>query len=129
MKRLLATTLLSLACFAANAEWIRVESNADETRYVDSSSIEGKGNIRKITELRNFQQTQVSKSGYRYLSKYHVLEFKCSEKTMKVLLTVAYESINGKGKGVFKDDVPTPTYESFNLQSSTAASLKIACNR
>ncbi len=83
--------LSSLIPLNANAEWIKTFSSTSETDYVDNASVTGSGNIKKITELRNYQQTQVSKSGYRYLSKFHVYEFKCIEKTAKVLLTVAYE--------------------------------------
>ena len=125
--KILTAILMLLISLNAHAEWVGVYSDAKEIDYVDNSSIKGSGNIRQITQLRNFKQVQSPKAGFEHLSKFHIYEFNCSQKTFKVLLTVAYELNNGKGRGVFKDDIPTPTYESFRDGTATAETWRIAC--
>jgi len=129
MLKLMIPLLLSIYSLQAFAEWVPVYNDSLETDYVDTSTIKGTGDIRQITQLRNFKQVQVPRVGFEHLSKFHVYEFKCSQKTFKVLLTVAYEKISGQGRAIFKDDIPTPTYESFKPNTATAETWRLACKK
>ena len=121
--------LISIYSLQAHAEWVPVYNDSSESDYADTSTIAGTGDIRQITQLRNFKYVQTPKAGFEHLSKFHVYEFRCSQKTFKVLLTVAYEKTNGQGRPIFKDDIPTPTYETFKPNTATAETWKLACKK
>ena len=111
----------------AKAEFINTYTDSNEKTWVDTSSIEGTGNIRRIYEIRNFRTIQTPKPGFEHLSKLHIYEFNCRDNTFKVIMTVAFEKHQGAGKLIFKDDIPTPSYTAVRSGSSTYEAMKIAC--
>jgi hypothetical protein len=119
--------VLFFISFSASAEFINTFTNSNEKTWIDTTSIEGTGNIRRVHEMRNFRTQQIPKVGFEHLSKLHVYEFKCKEKTFKVLMTVAFEKHNGAGRPVFKDDIPTPTYTSVKPEGSVHKAMQITC--
>lgn len=121
-------SLLLFASFNISAELINTYTSSSEKDWVDTSTKEGSGNIRRIWELRNFREVQIPKVGFEHLSKLHTYEFDCNQKTFKVLFTAAFEKHQGKGKMVFRDDTPTPTYIALREGTSSFEAMKIACN-
>ena len=125
--KLIYLAILS-ASLNVSAEYVNTFTNSSEKDWVDTSTKEGIGNIRRISELRNFKEVQIPKQGFEHYSKLHVYEFNCSQRTFKVLFTAAFEKHHGAGKAVFRDDTPTPTYIQLRDGTSSYEAMKIACN-
>lgn len=120
--------LLIFISYSACAEVIKTFSSDLEDDYFDTKTIEKVGDSIKVVSLRSFRKQQVS-SRFTYFSKKHIYEFKCSAPTFKVLLTVAFELPLGKGKLIFKDDIPTPTFEPFDSGTEVDKIWRLSCGK
>lgn len=109
------------------AEIINTYTDGKQRAWIDTSSKEGSGNIRRIMELVNYKNKQAPKPGLEYLSIIYQYQFDCNRKAFKVLMSVAYEKHQGQGRVVFRDDTPTPNYAGIKDGSSVYEALVIAC--
>ena len=119
--------LLCLFCFPANAQYINTYTDGKQKAWVDPSSKEGSGNIRRIMELVNYKDKQVPKPGFEYQSIIYQYQFDCSKRAFKVLMSVAFEKHQGQGRVIFRDDTATPSYMGIKDGSSVYEALVIAC--
>ncbi len=121
--------LFALVAFPAPtyAEFINTYTDGRQSAWIDTSSKEGSGNIRRIMELVNYKNRQVPKPGFEYLSIIYQYQFDCNKRAFKVLMSVAYEKHQGRGRVVFRDDTPTPSYAGVRDGSSIYEALVIAC--
>ena len=107
MKRLLATTLLSLVCCAANAEWVlvSVSPNSGDKYYADPTTIKRTGDVVRIWGLTEYAKSGVV-GGKTYLSSKEYLQFDCSERTQQMLQFSLFAALAGGGKIVGSDNQP-----------------------
>jgi hypothetical protein len=118
---------LYLFCPPANAQYINTYTDGKQKAWVDPSSKEGSGNIRRIMELVNYKDKQIPKPGFEYQSIIYQYQFDCSKRAFKVLMSVAFEKHQGQGKVIFRDDTATPSYSGIKDGSSVYEALVIAC--
>ena len=114
-------------CPLSQAEYINTLTDGSQRVWVDTSSKEGTGNIRRIMELINYKDTQTPKPGFAYTSIIYQYQFDCNRKAFKVLTSVAFEKRQGQGKVIFRDDTETPTYMGIKDGSSVYEALALAC--
>ena len=114
-------------CLPSYAEYISTLTDGKQKAWVDTSSKEGTGNIRRIMELVNFKDKQIPKPGFEYSSIIYQYQFDCNKKVFKVLMSVAFEKNQGQGRVIFRDDTATPTYMGIKDGSSIYEAHAIAC--
>ena len=114
-------------CLTVNAQYISTYTDGKQKAWVDPSSKEGSGNIRRIMELVNYKDKQIPKAGFEYQSIIYQYQFDCSKRAFKVLMSVAFEKHQGQGRVIFRDDTPTPNYSGIKDGSSVYEALNIAC--
>ena len=88
MKRLLATTLLSLVCCAANAEWAHFTTTANMAVYTEPTKKQQSGNFVKAWYLFDYKTPQ-KYANKVYMSLNAQYQFNCLEKVGR-LVYVAY---------------------------------------
>lgn len=109
------------------AEFINTYTDGKQRAWIDTSSKEGSGNIRRIMELINYKDKQVPRLGFDYASMLYQYQFDCNKRTFKVLMSVAFEKHQGQGRQIFRDDTPTPTYVGVKDGTSIYEAFVIAC--
>lgn len=126
LQRLFLLGLLSIS-FSAYAEFINTYTDGKQRAWIDTSSKEGSGNIRRIMELINFKDRQAPRPGLEHMSMIYQYQFDCNKRAFKVLMSVAFEKHQGQGRQVFRDDTPTPTYMGIKDGTSVYEAFTIAC--
>ncbi len=121
--------LLSLIAYTvpSYADYVNTYTDGKQRAWIDKSSKEGSGNIRRIMELINYKDKQVPKPGFDYASMIYQYQFDCNKRTFKVLMSVAFEKHQGLGRQIFRDDTPTPTYVGVKDGTSVYEAFAIAC--
>lgn len=119
--------LLLTFSLQSHAEYINTLTDGKQKVWVDPSSKEGTGNIRRIMELINYKEKQMPKQGFEYYSIIYQYQFDCNKKAFKVLMSVAYEKHQEQGRVIFRDDTATPTYMGIKDGSSVYEAHAIAC--
>jgi hypothetical protein len=127
LKAQVCFAFLVFFCSPSHAQFINTLTDGKQKVWVDPSSKEGTGNIRRIMELINYKDKQVPKQGFEYSSILYQYQFDCNKKVFKVLMSVAYEKHQGQGRVIFRDDTATPTYVSIRDSSSVYEAHAIAC--
>jgi hypothetical protein len=106
MKRLLATTLLSLACFAANAEWVVLgQSSSGDRVYADPATKKRTGNFVRIWEILDYKTPKVT-NGKAYHSDRAYMQYDCAEGTAQILQITLYSGKMAAGESVQTDYQP-----------------------
>lgn len=113
-------------CSNSYAQFINTLTDNKQKVWVDPSSKEGTGNIRRIMELINYKDKQ-TQQGLMYSSIIYQYQFDCNEKLFKVLMSLAFEKHNGQGRIIFRDDIATPSYQRIKAGSSVYEALAITC--
>jgi hypothetical protein len=102
----MAVLAVSLAPFAAHAEWTQIDvSNKPGdafTLYVDTATIQRNGNLVRIWDLQDFREPQTV-DGQLYLSEKTQIEFDCEAKKARVLATIDCAGRMCNGKVVYSD--------------------------
>ncbi len=111
----------------AHAEFINTYTDGKQRAWIDTSSKEGSGNIRRIMELINFKDRQAPRAGLEHTSMIYQYQFDCNKRAFKVLMSVAFEKHQGQGRQVFRDDTPTPNYIGVKEGTSVYEAFTIAC--
>ena len=111
----------------SQAEYINTKTDGEQRVWLDLSSKEGTGNIRRISELINFKDKQFPKLGLEYSSIVYQYQFNCNRRAFKVLFSIAYEKHQGQGKVIFFDNIPTPSYVGIKDGSSVYEAFAFAC--
>ncbi len=121
--------VLSLFAFAlpSYAEFINTYTDGKQRAWIDTSSKEGSGNIRRIMELINYKDKQAPRPGLEYTSMIYQYQFDCNKRAFKVLMSVAFEKHQGQGRQIFRDDTPTPNYMGVKDGNSVYEAFAIAC--
>jgi hypothetical protein len=107
MKRLLTTTLLSLACFSANAEWVLVSEslNRDFKFYADPTTRKRTGNVVRVWQLHDYAKPQMSDIKPYYSDKIY-MQYDCVEKTKQTLQINSFVGRMGSGEMEGADTKP-----------------------
>jgi hypothetical protein len=126
IQKILIASLIAFS-LPTYAEFISTYTDGKQRAWVDTSSKEGSGNIRRIMELINYKDKQSPRSDLVYSSILYQYQFDCSKRSFKVLMSVAFEKHQGQGKQVFRDDTPTPNYVGVKDGTSVYEALVIAC--
>jgi len=125
MKRPILTTILSLACFAAYAEWVQIAGTANLKIYVDSATLTHTGNLVRMWELHDFVKPRVA-GGKPYYSARFYYEHDCIEKASRVLQISGFAGQMASGELVISDNKPGNM--SFVEPRTTGATvLNFAC--
>ena len=112
---------------SANPQMINTYTDGKQRAWIDTSSKEGSGNIRRVMELVNYKDRQALKAGLEYMSMIYQYQFDCNKRAFKVLMSVAFEKHQGQGRQIFRDDTPTPTYVGIKDGTSVYEAHAIAC--
>ena len=127
MKRLLATTLLSLVCFAANAEWIEInKSPTGDTTYVDPATKKRKGNIVRIWGLEVYGEPILLSGMKPARSIKSQVAYNCDDDTFQILYLVAYPDNMGLKQSLFTIDTPDK-WKPIPPDSVADTILRFAC--
>ena len=126
IRKILIASLIAVT-LPTYAEFISTYTDGKQRAWVDTSTKEGSGNIRRIMELINYKDKQAPRSDLVYASMLYQYQFDCSKRTFKVLMSVAFEKHQGQGRQIFRDDTPTPTYIGVKDGTSVYEALVIAC--
>lgn len=107
MKHLLATTLLSLFCCAANAEWSPLVEGVgnNSSMDVDLSTFKRTGDIVKIW-ARSDSDDVLDFNGLKYRSTITLYEINCKEDLTRSVYVDLYEGQKGEGKNVYSHNNP-----------------------
>ena len=125
MKLLLTTFLLSLACFAANAEWVLTSTSDAGTAYADPTTKKRTGNVVRIWESITYSKPQVI-AGLAYQSTRTYKQYDCAEKISQTLQVTTFSGKMMSGEVVMSDAQPYPK-EFVAPGSNVAAMLNFAC--
>ena len=112
---------------SANSQMINTYTDGKQRAWIDTTSKEGSGNIRRVMELVNYKDRQALKAGLEYMSMIYQYQFDCNKRAFKVLMSVAFEKHQGQGRQIFRDDTPTPTYVGIKDGTSVYEAHAIAC--
>lgn len=112
---------------SANPQMINTYTDGKQRAWIDTTSKEGSGNIRRVMELVNYKDRQAPKAGLEYMSMIYQYQFDCNKRAFKVLMSVAFEKHQGQGRQIFRDDTPTPTYVGIKDGTSVYEAHAIAC--
>lgn len=112
---------------SANPQMINTYTDGKQRAWIDTTSKEGSGNIRRVMELVNYKDRQALKAGLEYMSMIYQYQFDCNKRAFKVLMSVAFEKHQGQGRQIFRDDTPTPTYVGIKDGTSVYEAHAIAC--
>ena len=126
IRKILIASLIAVT-LPTYAEFISTYTDGKQRAWIDTSTKEGSGNIRRIMELINYKDKQAPRSDLVYASMLYQYQFDCSKRTFKVLMSVAFEKHQGQGRQIFRDDTPTPTYIGVKDGTSVYEALVIAC--
>ncbi len=89
---------LFFCCSIANAQFINTYTDGNQKAWIDLSSKEGSGNIRRIMELVNYKHKQTFKPGYEYFSIIYQYQFDCRKNHLKFSCQLLLISIKDKEK-------------------------------
>jgi hypothetical protein len=124
--RVLVLSLFSIS-LPSYAEFINTYTDGNQRAWIDTSSKEGSGNIKRIMELINYKVKQAPRPGLEYTSMIYQYQFDCNKRAFKVLMSVAFEKHQGQGRQIFRDDTPTPNYMAVKDGNSVYEAFTIAC--
>ena len=106
MKRLLAAVLLSLACFAANAELVFLAQSSSEDRaYADPATKRRSGNFVRVWEILDYKKPKAI-NGKTYYSDRAYMQYDCVERTAQILQITLYSGKMAAGEVVLTDYQP-----------------------
>ena len=120
MNRLIVTTLLSLACFAADAEWTRIFNEASSNTSVDAdlTTFKREGDITKLWTRINYDKPQ-NFEGTSYQSTINLTQVDCKEDLYRSVFSNLHEGKNGEGKKL--KNVNQPNAEWLQMPPQTIA--------
>lgn len=128
MKRLLATTLLSLVCCAAHAEWIHsatVEGDSYKT-YVDPTTYRRDGQFVKAWVIIDLVKPEIF-SGNWYISSKNQVQYDCKEEAERVLFASFYLKSMAQGTPHKTNNQPDAPWIPVIPDSVRAWNMKLAC--
>jgi hypothetical protein len=126
VRRLIVFSLFAII-LPSHAEFINTYTDGKQRAWIDTSSKEGSGNIKRIMELINYKVKQAPRPGLEYMSMIYQYQFDCNKRAFKVLMSVAFEKHQGQGRQIFRDDTPTPNYMGVKDGNSVYEAFTIAC--
>jgi hypothetical protein len=114
---------------ADTSPWEKVGVFEGRTLYVDHSTARKSGSRIQIFTITDLQEPNATARGRQYLSKKALLEFDCSQRTLKVLQDTWHTRRMGQGEPVFQTD--GGPQGPFPVQSDSPGELlfKGACGR
>ena len=122
MKHLLATTLLSLFCCAANAEWKSFAKADDFEIFIEDTSVKVRGEIVRLW-VRWTYKANKTLSIYTYRSASYYQSFQCVEDETRITYAVYTASADGSGESVHNTNTPDTLWRPI-LPGTYDASLK-----
>ena len=129
---LVLTTVSSQAsgqAASSSSPWERVGIYEGRTLYIDPTTARKSGSRVQIFTITDLKEPNATARGRQYFSKKALLEFDCSNRTLKVLQDTWYNKPMGRGEPVFQTDGPPEG--PFLVQSDSPGELfwKGACGR
>ncbi len=112
MKRLFTTTLLSLACFSAYAEWIPFGTADDGSfkTYVDPTTYRRDGHLVKVWVITDFAKPQLF-DGVWYSSTKNLQQYNCKEETHRIIFVSFYLKNMAQGNTHETRNQPNATWK------------------
>lgn len=109
--------------------WERVGVYEGRTLYFDPTTMRRSGSRVQAFALTDLKEPNATARGRQYMSKKALLEFDCSQRTMKVLQDTWYPRRMGEGEPVFLTD--GASVGSFPVQSDSPGEMffKAVCGR
>jgi hypothetical protein len=98
--------LIAVASGSATAEWSKVSENGFDARYADVSTIERKGDLVQMSNLRDFDRIQELGNGKQYLSRKANWEYDCKNDQARPRQVYWYSERLGAGEVVASDVDP-----------------------
>jgi len=111
---------------AAHAQWVRVDTAAPATFYVDPQSAQKVGSLVKIWELVDYHEPQVF-AGQPFRSTRVLREFDCQGREMRTLAFTIFTGAMAAGSIVHSHRVEQPSWELVEPYSVGESSYKLAC--
>lgn len=114
---------------SASSPWERVGLYEGRTLYIDPTTMRRSGSRIQAFVLTDLKEPNATARGRQYMSKKALLEFDCSQRTMKVLQDTWHPRRMGEGEPVFLTD--GASIGSFPVQSDSPGEMfwKAACGR
>jgi|APFre7841882630_1041343.scaffolds.fasta_scaffold01371_2 hypothetical protein len=103
--RVVLTVLLLLATAPAWAEWLRVGKGDDVAVTLDTATLRKDGNLRRVWEQHDYQNTVRGKFGERSLVA--LAEYDCNEGRRRTHTTSAYSKPMATGHVVYTQNSPS----------------------
>jgi len=128
MKRLLLITLFLLSSAPAYAEWVKIITTKDATRYVDPTTIHRKGDFVKVWQLADFKTIQTYKDSSFWSFKIQT-EHDCAEDRTKILAMTWFSGNMGTGKMIFTFSEEDGKWEPIDPQSAGQLVEKLVCSK
>ena len=130
MKRLLATTLLSLVCFVAHAEWVYLNFTGKGKVYVDPKSKKRDGDVARIWILTDYFEGQRIMYGDRQIVSDKAQEqFNCREDTYRLVSLVIHPEAMGMGMTLASHNFPNQPWQPVVPASITQVIFDYACSK
>lgn len=126
MKRLLSTALLSLACFAAHAEWKSFAKTDDFEIFIEDTSVKVRGEIVRLW-VRWTYKANKTLSIYTYRSATFYQSFQCVEDETRITYAVYYASADNSGESVHTTNVPDTLWRPIMPNTYDSMLKKWAC--
>lgn len=120
---------LAHAQSASTAPWERVGIYEGRTLYIDPTTARRSGSRVQVFTITDLKESAATTRGLRYASKKALLEFDCSQRTLKVLQDTWHPRRMADGEPVFQTD--GPPQGPYPVQSDSPGELfwKAACGR
>lgn len=126
MKRLLAITFLSLACFAANAEWKSFAKADDFEIFIEDTSVKVSGVYVRLW-VKYVYKANKTHSIYTYRTATFYQSFQCVDDETRITYASFYASADGSGESIHNINTPDVLWRPIMPNTYDATLKKWAC--
>jgi len=132
MKKLLLTLMLTAVSTGTMAEWVEIISSPEDgvALYVDPSAIHKSGNMVKMWELMDTKTGEKGPDDDRFYSLTLQREYNCKNKQVRVLHTIGFSELAGKGDKIIEEKTPEAEWRPIEDDNDPMKKMwELACEK